>query len=161
MRWSSPRSLHLSQFGLIFPEPAWLELNTAFQMRSYQRNIQPCQKSLIWYMLRTHLPIYRPHNTGGFYLLTDIQIFLLLCFQLISTLSVAKILNTFLVHDLVLSTITFLFLVLQSATFCSSQCMTCLSSFGLMRVWNVASAMNFISRLFSFFFLPITVMKVL
>lgn len=66
-------------------------------------------------MLRTHSPIYTPHNTGGFYLLTDTQIFLLLCFQLISTLLVAKILNTFLVHDLVLSTITFLFLILQSA----------------------------------------------
>lgn len=54
----------------------------------------------------------RHNNSGGFYLLTDIQIFLLLCFQLINTLLVAKILNTFLVHGLVISTITFLFLIL-------------------------------------------------
>lgn len=36
-----------------------------------------------------------PHNTGGYNLLTDIEIFLFLCFQLISTLLAANILNTF------------------------------------------------------------------
>lgn len=116
VHWSSPRSLHLSQFGLIFPEPEWLKLNVAFQMRPYQCNKQPCHKSLIWFMLRTHLPIYMPHNTGGLRCL-DLSPSL---FQLISTLLVAKILSIFSVHELVLSIITLLSLILQLATFCSS-----------------------------------------